>query len=153
MTRHATGTAKAVCSEEPQCGLAVLLQGTVSAWHLGGVCIYKQTRDSPTSGCSSCLLRIFIRMEKRGREPGGQGEGGSVVRSLSGSEWGFTGGWRNVHESFLFYCTFSIILRNSSKSSMPSLFLSPSFNSSSISSSEMDSPVLRMMRANSSLSM
>lgn len=40
-----------------------------------------------------------------------------------------------------------------SKSSMPSEFLSPSFISSSISSSEMDSPLLRMMRANSSLSM
>lgn len=49
-------------------------------------------------------------MEKKGSEPGGQeGEGGS------GSEWGFTEGWRNVHESFLFYCTFSIILRNSDK--------------------------------------
>lgn len=39
-----------------------------------------------------------------------------------------------------------------SKSSMPSLFLSPSFISSSISSSEMGSPELRMIWANSSLS-
>lgn len=144
----------AVKKKKPCCSLAVLLQGWVSAWHLGDVCIYKRAREKmlpsqrPPTGCSSCLLRTFIRMEKKGSEPGGQeGEGGS------GSEWGFTEGWRNVHESFLFYCTFSIILRNSSKSSMPSLFLSPSFRSSSISSSEMASPVLRMIRANSSLSM
>lgn len=117
MTRHAMHTAKAVCSEKkPCCSLAVLLQGWVSAWHLGDVCIYKRAREKmlpsqrPPTGCSSCLLRTSIRMEKKGSEPGGQeGEGGS------GSEWGFTEGWRNVHESFLFYCTFSIILRNSDK--------------------------------------
>lgn len=156
-------------------------------------------------------------MDRRG---GGEGEverwgvadgGGSVRRRRRR---------RNVHEFFSFYCTFSIILRNSgkeagkcaelliceqfkawefcfvfilwngnikprrqlagtnvlilslqelgstgvggnhmtavrlpSKSSMPSAFLSPSFISSSISSSVMGSPVLRMMRANSSLSM
>lgn len=112
----------------------------------GGVSPSQRPRPG---GCPSCLLRMAIRMEKRGSEPGGQDVWGSwdVFRG------GLTGERRNVHESFWVYCTFSIILRNSSKSSMPSAFLSPSFNSSSISSSVMLSPVLRMMTANSSLSM
>lgn len=61
-------------------------------------------------------------MEKRGGEPGGQGVG-VCLDVCSGSErWRegvfrklFTGGWRNVHEFDTFYCTFSIILRNSRK--------------------------------------
>jgi len=106
----------------------------------------------PITGCPSCLLRMSIRMEKRGRWTGGRRgslSGGITCVEKGGSQ----GKRRNVHESFWFYCTFSIILRNSSKSSMPSAFLSPSFISSSISSSVMASPVLRMMRENSSLSM
>lgn len=72
----------------------------------GGVSPSQRPRPG---GCPSCLLRMAIRMEKRGSEPGGQDVWGSwdVFRG------GLTGERRNVHESFWVYCTFSIILRNS----------------------------------------
>lgn len=58
-----------------------------------------------------------------------------------------------AQECLVTYCTPSIIFRNSSKSILPSLFLSPSFISSSISSSVMSSPDERRISPSSSPSM
>lgn len=66
--------------------------------------------SDPTTGCPSRLLRVELK-DQVDRRGGGKGwlvvtNGGELVRRGRRRR-------RNVHESFRFYCTFSIILRNS----------------------------------------
>lgn len=74
--------------------------------------------SDPTTGCPSRLLRVELK-DQVDRRGGGEGGGKGWLVVTNGGELVRRGRRRrrNVHESFRFYCTFSIILRNSGEKS------------------------------------